>query len=521
MPTITAGGTPQTINLPEGRVLNIVGVPGTVGVVYRLDQVLGGTNSLQSWAVAAGVLAPIGPFSDQQRFLVSCQSGSVEVGVMSSVLVAPRWTGPVSTGAASRQSASALRYEALSKPMPCSAGNLAFNVTALSSSKFTATVQKEEEAHFDAVRLVAVNRAANAIGAISAVVGTSERIAAPAASGAAMVASPVIGGTAYPSLQGNTDVNGFRSVTWNGGPSGAIAAANFAQQIALSDWIAKSSIDRVDIPGARPLSLVRAFVDGTVTPTAFMSNYPVGLQAPTTPMRGRVIQSSNTIGVDGTAVLGVVSSAAQLGLEVYPILRYRRPVFSVWIAADSLGANDGLVSDKVSNWTSRACYDLSTPDRPVVPSNMAASNQSSQTYIGITRAFLAAGVPAPSCLIVAPASVNDAGYDLNFQERHCSQALECLRLAADYKIPFVVMYGLLPNDGANLAQDNIRKSTNAKLRAIATASGAAWLDFAGIGDGASPERWVAKYKFDTLHFNELAIEEILAPALRTLISGLI
>lgn len=81
MPTITAGGTPQTITLPEGQVLNVSGSAGTAGVVYRLNQALGGTNSLQSWPVKLGILAAIGPYAGQQRFLVTCAAGEVTANV--------------------------------------------------------------------------------------------------------------------------------------------------------------------------------------------------------------------------------------------------------------------------------------------------------------------------------------------------------------------------------------------------------------------------------------------------------
>ena len=86
MPTITAGGTPQTITLPEGQVLSVSGTAGTAGVAYLLDPVLGGTNSLQSWTIGAGALAPIGGYAGEQRFLVTCSSGSVYVSLGNAVL---------------------------------------------------------------------------------------------------------------------------------------------------------------------------------------------------------------------------------------------------------------------------------------------------------------------------------------------------------------------------------------------------------------------------------------------------
>lgn len=522
MPTITAGGTPQTITLPEGRVLSVSGTAGTTGVIYRLDQVLGGTNSLQSWPVGAGALAPIGPYAELQRFLLTCTTGAVQAAVRNVVVAAPRMAGAALGGTVSRAALSSLRYEALSKSLPSAANLKAFNQTAaLQPNKFTSTVKKEEEAPFVAMRLVAVNRGAVAISAISALVGTSETADF---STSQRLSAPTINGVSYPALQGATDVNGFRAVTWGGAASAPIAAGDTGQKLALSDWTAKLSVSRAD-GGVRPFSIVRPYIDGTIQQVPYQSYYTSLLQTPQAAMRGRIIQASNA-NADGVAnpalaMNAAVTPASILCLEVFPILRYSVPVCSVWLSADSTGDGSGLVADHISNWMTRAAYDLSTPDRPVVPANMACSGINSQTYIQVCRDWLAAGVPAPSILIMAPASVNDSGYDLNFQERHCSQAIEAAKLCADYKIPYLFMYGLLPNDGTSLAQDNVRKATNARLKAIADSVGATWLDFSALGDGASPERFVTKYKFDVLHENELAIEEIMVPVTRAAIAGVL
>ncbi|MGV8870688.1 MAG: hypothetical protein ACOH2S_27585, partial [Janthinobacterium svalbardensis] len=75
--------------LPEGQVLNISGSAGTAGVIYRLDPVLGGTNSLQSWAIGTGALAQIGPYAGLQRFLVTCSAGRVDAAVNAAAAMAP------------------------------------------------------------------------------------------------------------------------------------------------------------------------------------------------------------------------------------------------------------------------------------------------------------------------------------------------------------------------------------------------------------------------------------------------
>lgn len=73
------------VPLPEGQVLNVFGSTGTTGKVNRLDPV-GGNAVLQSWAVGAGSQLPIGPYAGQQRFVVTCSTGSIDVGVSAAVL---------------------------------------------------------------------------------------------------------------------------------------------------------------------------------------------------------------------------------------------------------------------------------------------------------------------------------------------------------------------------------------------------------------------------------------------------
>lgn len=92
-----AGGQPIALKLgertivvlPEGSVLNVGGSAGAAGVVYRLDPVLGGTNSLQSWAIGAGALAQIGHYAGLQRFLVTCTAGRVDAAVNAAAALAP------------------------------------------------------------------------------------------------------------------------------------------------------------------------------------------------------------------------------------------------------------------------------------------------------------------------------------------------------------------------------------------------------------------------------------------------
>lgn len=415
------------------------------------------------------------------------------------------------------QSLGARRYEALFKPIGIATNGVAFNQTAgLSSALFCTTVKAELETDADAVRLVAVNRAANAISNLKALVGVTET-ASMATS--ALLGSPTIGGVSYQALQGANDANGWRAVTWTGSATVNIPAANVTQQIALSDWTPKSTIPRTD-GGTRPLALWRSFVDGSATNIAFAICYTNPLQTPSVPLRQRILQNSAAF-VDAVAAPASVVSASNSSLEVYPIYRFRVPVFSVWAVGDSITQNDALVTDKVSCWAYRACLDLSTPAKPVVFANMGGSSQTATTYLAIARSYLTAGVPAPSCLIVSPASVNDVATDANAAELQASRIIEILKLCSDFKIPYLVMWPWLQVDTYNLAQDTFRKNMNAKIKAEALASGVMYIEFPATGNGASPERWVNTYQFDSIHPNELAIETLLAPTLKNVLANLI
>lgn len=88
-PVALSSGERTTITLPEGQVLNVSGAAGAAGVVYRLDPVLGGTNSLQSWTIGAGALVQIGHYAGLQRFLVTCSVGRVDAAVNAAAALAP------------------------------------------------------------------------------------------------------------------------------------------------------------------------------------------------------------------------------------------------------------------------------------------------------------------------------------------------------------------------------------------------------------------------------------------------
>jgi lysophospholipase L1-like esterase len=84
--TIKAGESAKTITLQEGKALTLTGSTGAAGVAYLLDQVLGGTNSVRSWAIGSGALPQIGPYAGTQQFQITCAGGSIDAVVQDAVV---------------------------------------------------------------------------------------------------------------------------------------------------------------------------------------------------------------------------------------------------------------------------------------------------------------------------------------------------------------------------------------------------------------------------------------------------
>ena len=78
--------------LPEGQVLNVIGAPGTAGKIQRLNPA-GGFSSVQSWTIGADALPVIGPYAGQQRFLVMCTVGRLDVTPAAAALTSVRAVG--------------------------------------------------------------------------------------------------------------------------------------------------------------------------------------------------------------------------------------------------------------------------------------------------------------------------------------------------------------------------------------------------------------------------------------------
>jgi hypothetical protein len=216
------------------------------------------------------------------------------------------------------------------------------NQTAsLESAARTVGLKMTAEAAYDAVRLVWVNRAGNAVNNCSALVAATETAATTTNT---LASVPHIGGVARAALAGATDINGWRPVTWNGASTVSLPAGTTEPQYAISDWIPLSSAPRTD-GGTLPLLMLRAQHDGSVdgAHALMAAMYTVLNRGPSAANRSRLVQATSiTTGVSVPANTGPVTNNT---FEVFPIFRYRTPALTVMVAGDSTEQNDFILPD--------------------------------------------------------------------------------------------------------------------------------------------------------------------------------
>lgn len=389
--------------------------------------------------------------------------------------------------------------------------NVSYNQTSgLSSLNAGYGLKLEAEAHFDAVRLVWINRAANAINNCTALVAVTETAELDTA---AKTGQPVIGGTAYGQLAPAGSILGWRSVTWAGSSAVSIPAANTAVQYGVSDWIPLSSIARAD-GGSRPLLMIRLQHNGSVDGSfAFLgaSYCSVANRTGTTASRGRIIQATdNASGVSTPSNNGTIGTTT---FEVFPVFRHRVPTLSVVVCGDSIVQNDSLVTNTITSWGWRGCCDASSTNRPVTINNLGCSGKGFAEYWARCQELINSDVPI-DVLVIEPATTND-GYsnlDRTFETAR-SRALEIVAFCKAKGIRHLCFLPLFPNNIVSGA-DSYRKAYNNFLLTLSGSTSVSFLPMADLGDGANPERYKTEYDYgDHVHPNETAIDSVMAPAL--------
>lgn len=374
------------------------------------------------------------------------------------------------------------------------------------------------EAPFYAVQLVYVNLANNAITGLRAIAGVTETIATNVQ---ANFCKPVINGATHGVMAPAGSINGFFPLTWGGAATATVPASVTSSQIAVSDILALNSVPRVDVPGGLHAAVFRIDHDPTTGGKFSFVAASTAMRAATPENRGRVIQTFN-YGADALTNPGLNVAFSSESHLIFPIFHYAVPSLTVVVASDSTGQNDQLVSSIFTSWGFRGCADASIPTRPVNYVNLGCSSKGAAEYWARTQELIAAGI-TPDVLLINPASVNDGYTQANLPRTfadHRSRAMEIIRFARANGIANVCFIPLLPYNALNTVQDGYRVAFNAWL---ATVAGASVLSFPGLGDGATPERWVPTMNHlgDSFHPSELAIETVMARALTAYLNTIV
>lgn len=277
--------------LPEGQVLNVSGIAGTVGKVYRLDPT-GGNTPLQSWVVGPGALAPIGAYAGEQRFLVTCSTGSIRVDAGLAAASAPQPVLDASGGLAAlstgvkrvglRKTARRIMSRAQSgrckaialndalfagwAPMANTAGLSLYNRIALAADA-------------EAVRILIPNMHTAAVSGVRVGLGLTANLGSwsgtpPAGAGsAAQTSTAPVRTEAVNSAGGD-----LLAATWSSAASGTLPAAydaaNLVANYTATDWMPIATVARTD-GSATPFPLLDVVVEypaGSIATLAFDGN---------------------------------------------------------------------------------------------------------------------------------------------------------------------------------------------------------------------------------------------------------
>lgn len=368
---------------------------------------------------------------------------------------------------------------------------------------------------FDAVQIV--------VGHVGATTPTIKGLVAATETAANDTAAnrfnPIVGGTAYMTIDSTNEQYGFKSMKWAAAATKAFAGTGtrYNPELLITDLIPASSVPRADIPGANPLLLLRIYNDGSAQSIAFASDPGfANLRAAGGANGSQILQCAFDTGNDDIAVPG--SNPGTLGTStlLIGVIFYSRKSGASYITiGDSITENDDLVADKLSSWGLRAADAVSTQSAPVAYVNAGCSGKTSTAYLASGLAALAA--LKPSVAHYSAYSPNDypgsGAATLPILRNRIEKMASNLQVFLDYcaknRIVPIVSTGIPnPHDLTVTGTDALRKAYNDSLRARAASGQFILCDFdAAIADNSStPATIQAAYSFgDGVHPNEAGV----------------
>lgn len=392
--------------------------------------------------------------------------------------------------------------------------------TTGSATLMTTGMKWETEASFEAIGLVAMNCMATPLNNFKGVVAATETFST--ASQASRY-QPVVGGASYNALRTVSDLYGWDLLTWSGANSTTVPAATggtVQARLAACGLVVSDMMPIIDVPradgGLFPAAMFRATCDLTGG-----GNWPfLPIQGMNTTVTGRQYDVGNSFN-DAVGTLGNNLGSGTAALHWgYPIVRHSKGVAGVAVIGDSHSELSGILGpdgiDQASNHLVRACHDLSTRKRPVVPQNLGLSSYTSDTYCKHGKVVLSA--VAPTIAVLQVFSVND-GAPTQLQVRaQLQQGLELARWCQARGIYPILCTPLLDQRAGNNTALNhaARVYLRDRILDFATTAGITVCDYSAMFEvvGGVDNYRSGYISADLYHPSSLAIQEVMRVALR-------
>jgi hypothetical protein len=207
---------------------------------------------------------------------------------------------------------------------------------------------------------------------------------------------------------------------------------------------------------------------------------------------------------DAIASLGSTLNAGVARFPlVSPIIRFKSNVTSVACVGDSISQGEGSTSG-VGNWLKRACYDLSTVENPVIPTNQGYKSQLVSTYENAAKIILAAS--KPNICFYSPYSPNNQPDTLREYSEMISKLGDFIQFCNDNDI-IPIVWTPVPWNSITESMEVYRQKTISALREMSTYGNLIVADFAAVTSTNSyPQQWISGLNSDSLHPNDAGYE---------------
>lgn len=399
--------------------------------------------------------------------------------------------------------------------------------TTGSALNWTTGIKLETERHYDGLAVVICNCITAIMKGVKAVVAASETFSQSTQD---TRYRPVVGGVTYNTLRGGTDAYGWDQCTFSSGASSTVdvpASSGGTDDLKLqnstsviSDVMPISSVDRAD-GSSLPIAMARINYDPTVVDGR--GNWPfIAVVGEYTTSSGRKIDigtsGADCIGTAGSLLGSNMASSSAAMMWAYIVARHTSGVCTVAGMGDSHKEQSGILSpageDLSSNYVLRACHDLSTRKRPVVPANLGLSSRNSASYTAHGKTVME--VIRPTILLYQIFSVNDAQTSQRKVQDRLQEAMALIKWCQDRDI-FVILesptldqrpaYNTAPMHAA-------RMWLTSRVLDLADSAGCGFADYTGLFTLVSGvDNYKSGYKssVDDFHMSVQGMKEIMYP----------